>query len=315
VIFVAYENFSGTRRSASLSKDDERDAHLDPSVAPAEKGEIEMFSHLIESDLHTGELKRRGTFFLGTMAAYAILLMVAGVISVYAYEAHVDDQNLELIALVPPEIEERTKVVPQNPKPEPSAPVNTGGQRSNSGGGLIKNIPSNVSTDLTKIAGAAKGDTTQTPPVFSTGERKFDPKDYSSLIGGDGNNKGGKSNVEGDGDNLVNEAPPPVVRKAEQPPQKERIPYIGPVNGRAVSLPQPAYPPVAKAAGAQGPVTVEILIDEAGRVLSARATGGHPLLRLESEKAAFRARFSPTLLQNQPVKVKGVITFNFILNR
>jgi outer membrane biosynthesis protein TonB len=60
---------------------------------------------------------------------------------------------------------------------------------------------------------------------------------------------------------------------------------------------------------------VEIVIDEAGRVLSAHATSGHPLLRLEAEKAAYRARFSPTLLQNEPVKVKGVITFNFILGK
>ncbi len=33
------------------------------------KGEREMFSQLVESDLHRGELKRKGTFFLATMAA------------------------------------------------------------------------------------------------------------------------------------------------------------------------------------------------------------------------------------------------------
>jgi TonB family protein len=287
-------------------------------VAPAEKGGIEMFSHLIESDLHTGELKRRGTFFLGTMVAYALILMVAGVVGVYAFEAHVEDQSLELVALVPPEtLERRPKEEAPRPRPNTTnAPINTGGQRSNSGGGLIKNIPSNVSTDLTKIAGVAKSDTTQTPPIFSTGDRKLDPEDYRSIFGGNGIDKGAPGSTRGNdvGGNLINEEPPKIVKK-EEPLKKERIPYIGPVNGRAINLPQPAYPPVAKAAGVQGPVNVEILIDETGRVLSARATGGHPLLRLESEKAAYRARFSPTLLQNQPVKVKGVITFNFILNR
>jgi protein TonB len=169
--------------------------------------------------------------------------------------------------------------------------------------------------DLTKIAGAPKAATTQTPPIFSTGDKKLDPENYAAILGGNGKERGNQSNSTGVGDgNLINEAPPQPAKK-EPPPQKERIPYVGPVTGRAINLPQPVYPAIAKAANIQGPVTVEVVIDEAGHVLSARATSGHPLLRAESEKAAYRARFSPTLLQNQPVKVKGVITFNFILGR
>jgi protein TonB len=59
-------------------------------------------------------------------------------------------------------------------------------------------------------------------------------------------------------------------------------------------------------------VAVQVLIDEDGRVISANAVSGHPLLRGAAEQAARGARFSQTLLSGQPVKVSGVITYNFV---
>lgn len=87
----------------------------------------------------------------------------------------------------------------------------------------------------------------------------------------------------------------------------------GVLNGKARSLPKPAYPPAARAAGAWGAVTVRVLIDEAGTVISAKAVSGHELLRVDSELAAMQARFSPTQLEGVPVKVSGVITYNYVL--
>ena len=87
----------------------------------------------------------------------------------------------------------------------------------------------------------------------------------------------------------------------------------GVLNGKARSLPKPSYPQIARAAHASGQVTVEILIDERGCVLTARALGGHPLLQSAAVQAARQACFSPTRLSGQPVKVKGVITYNFVL--
>ena len=84
------------------------------------------------------------------------------------------------------------------------------------------------------------------------------------------------------------------------------------LNGKAVSLPKPAYPPIAKAARASGTVTVQVTIDESGKVVSARAVGGHPLLQQAAVQAAYGARFSPTQLSGQAVKVTGVITYNFV---
>ena len=62
-----------------------------------------------------------------------------------------------------------------------------------------------------------------------------------------------------------------------------------------------------------GVVSVQVLIDEFGRVVSARAVSGHPLLLHVSELAAYQARFSPTTINDQPVRVSGVITYNFVL--
>lgn len=85
----------------------------------------------------------------------------------------------------------------------------------------------------------------------------------------------------------------------------------GVLNGKARSLPKPSYPPIAKAARASGTVTVEVVINERGCILSAHATGGHPLLQAAAVQAALQACFTPTLLSGQPVKVSGVITYNF----
>jgi protein TonB len=85
------------------------------------------------------------------------------------------------------------------------------------------------------------------------------------------------------------------------------------LNSKALSLPKPSYPPLARQIKVQGMVTVQVLIDEAGKVISARAVSGHPLLIAEAQKAALQARFSPTTISDQPVKVSGVITYNFII--
>jgi TonB family protein len=112
---------------------------------------------------------------------------------------------------------------------------------------------------------------------------------------------------------------PNVSAAAEAPPASSSMPRpVAPIsggvlNGKAISKPQPAYPPIAKAARASGTVTVQILIDESGRVVSAHAVSGHPLLQEAAVQAAYQARFTPTLLSGQPVKVSGVITYNFVL--
>jgi TonB family protein len=88
----------------------------------------------------------------------------------------------------------------------------------------------------------------------------------------------------------------------------------GVLNGKAISLPKPAYPPTAKEAKASGTVVVQVLVDEKGNVVSARAVSGHPLLQAASVVAARQAKFGPTKVAGQPVKVSGVITYDFTLD-
>lgn len=85
----------------------------------------------------------------------------------------------------------------------------------------------------------------------------------------------------------------------------------GILNGKAISLPKPLYPAIAKAAHASGTVVVQVLVDEKGNVVSATAVSGHPLLKPGAAAAARGAKFTPAKLAGQPVKVTGVITYSF----
>jgi TonB family protein len=87
----------------------------------------------------------------------------------------------------------------------------------------------------------------------------------------------------------------------------------GVLNGRATHLPAPVYPSLPNdVRGVGGAVSVQVLIDENGVVTSANAVSGHPLLRAAAVEAAKQAQFSPTVLSGQPVKVQGVLTYNFV---
>lgn len=85
----------------------------------------------------------------------------------------------------------------------------------------------------------------------------------------------------------------------------------GVLNGKAISLPAPEYPKAASAAGIQGTVNVEVVVNEQGFVISAEALSGHNVLRKAAVDAAKQARFQPTTVNGQIVKVKGIIVYNF----
>lgn len=94
---------------------------------------------------------------------------------------------------------------------------------------------------------------------------------------------------------------------------KPRAPISGGIlNGKAVNLVKPEYPAEARAAGVGGTVMVQVLLDEEGNVLNATAVSGDALLRQACVIAALGSKFSPTRLSGQPVKVSGVIQYNFV---
>ena len=83
-------------------------------------------------------------------------------------------------------------------------------------------------------------------------------------------------------------------------------------RGRNVDMPKPRYSPLARAARVSGSVEVQVIIDVDGKVIAAVAVSGHPLLRPASVQAARDSVFSPTKWEGQPVKVVGVIKYNFV---
>lgn len=85
----------------------------------------------------------------------------------------------------------------------------------------------------------------------------------------------------------------------------------GVMNGKAINLPKPAYPEAARTMSLQGTVSIQVMIDESGKVISAVPVSGHPLLRAAAAQAAGSATFAPTMISGQPVKVTGVISYNF----
>lgn len=85
----------------------------------------------------------------------------------------------------------------------------------------------------------------------------------------------------------------------------------GVLNGKAISLPKPDYPDEAKNAGVEGVVVIKVTIDEQGNVTEAHAVSGPKMLHQVSINAALQAKFSATLLSGEPVRVTGVLVFNF----
>ena len=77
-----------------------------------------MFNNLIESSSHGSEFKRRGSFLLFTTATYVLLFVIAGVVSIYAYDARMEDQNLEIVTMMP-----LVDLPVPDPPPAPVAPI------------------------------------------------------------------------------------------------------------------------------------------------------------------------------------------------
>jgi TonB family protein len=111
-------------------------------------------------------------------------------------------------------------------------------------------------------------------------------------------------------------ATPPTPATAPAPPVQERNPK-GKRNGgkgNLIEAPHPEYPAEARRDNVTGNVTVEIEIDEDGKVVSARAASGPDALRAAAVKAAYRARFKPATANGKPVRFSAALTYNFVID-
>ena len=116
----------------------------------------------------------------------------------------------------------------------------------------------------------------------------------------------------------VNTGSPAVRLDSEPPTAPAPRPILKPVsggvlNGTALSLPPPYYPENARRLRMSGVVVVQVVVDETGKVISAEAISGPSTFKDVALQAALKARFSPTKLSGQPVKVSGVINYKFAL--
>ncbi len=88
---------------------------------------------------------------------------------------------------------------------------------------------------------------------------------------------------------------------------------VGPLQGKAEKRVDPSYPQIAKMARISGVVTVYVVVDEKGNVESVQRLDGPTQLQSAAKDAVRRWRFKPTVINGQPVRVSGYISFNFAL--
>ncbi len=267
-----------------------------------------MLDQLVESKSNTRENTRRTEFLFITLVIMVSCLVTGWTYSLFAKDYGMGGDDLSLTTLVAP-VPVPDEEPPPKPEKQPEKQPDVDVRKE-----LIQNImqspvkpPDVVSTQknavkemrldrITKI-GSENLDTGA--QVSAANARISDSGGTGGLSTGNGTENTGSTDAG---------APPP-------PPAPKPVPKTvsgGVLNGKATSLPKPAYPAAARAVQASGSVSVQVLISESGSVISASAVSGHPLLRAAAVAAARGAHFSPTLLSGQAVKVSGVITYNFV---
>lgn len=259
-----------------------------------------MLDQLVESKSNVGVDTRRGEFMLATLAIIVVALVATWTYSLFAKDFGMGVGDLELSSLVAP-------VALPEEAPPPPEPVKEEKQAPATDKVVVKDL-------------FASMERTTEPPKETTGAKNVVPLpsyiDPSKAVKGDYNSipsreaydrsgAGGSSGISSGGGDDEEEPPPPK-------PKPTKPVSGGVLNGKAVSLAKPPYPAAARAVRASGAVNVQVTIDESGNVISASATSGHPLLRAAAVQAARQSRFSPTTLSGQPVKVTGVIIYNFV---
>jgi len=271
-----------------------------------------MLDQLVESKSHASEDTRRSSFLLTTFVIMVTVLMSAWLYSLFAKDYGMGGDELSLETLVAP------PVIEDQPEPEPEKEPE---KQKDPNVDIRKEIIASMDEPPPKVPDKISSEASKIPPrdpnkYTIQGDRNFSaanapPPDYAGTVNtsGTGSNSG---NTGQGGTGETGGAPPPPPPPPPPAPKRTTPVSGGVLNGKAISLPKPPYPAAARAVRASGTVSVQVLISESGSVISASAASGHPLLRAAAVAAARGARFSPTQLSGQPVKVSGVITYNFV---
>ncbi|MEO6051748.1 MAG: TonB family protein [Pyrinomonadaceae bacterium] len=266
-----------------------------------------MLDQLVESKSNSAENSRRSKFIFGIAALAVLSLLTMWTVSLFGKDFGMGGDDLSLTTLVAP-----VPVPDEEPPPEPEKKPEQKQPDVDVRKELIQSmdsspkIPDKISTVQNTVKAVRPDRLTMVGNTDSDTGARVDPG-VARVV--DSGGTAGLSTGTGTDTTGGDEPPPPP--KATPKPVPKTV-SGGVLNGKATSLPKPAYPAAARAVRAGGAVSVQVLISESGSVISASAVSGHPLLRAAAEGAARGARFSPTLLSGQAVKVSGVITYNFV---
>ena len=274
-----------------------------------------MLDQLVESRSGGRENKTRGGYLLTTFALVVTLFSSAVLWSLFAKDLGIGGGSLDVSTLVAPIAESEPAPVKKEEKIEQTNQAKSAkATRQTNMLRIDENpiVPKAVSVAPNAQRSRPNGNFQIAPDVLEGDGLPSGNTGRENVVGGSGS--GVQMNQPAAIDNAVKIEPPPALRKPLveiTPKSKPKIQSLGVVNGKAKFLPKPVYSAAAKAVKAAGDVNVQVTIDEAGNVVSANAVDGHQLLRMEAEKAARNAKFNPTLLSKQPVKVSGVIVYKF----
>ena len=209
-----------------------------------------MFDNLVESSSHKDDIQRKGSFIGITALIYGVLMVAFFVAGIYWYDAKLGEMELELTTLVAP------VPVPQVQK-EPEQKQEAKPVKAEQNVDVRKELVADVTrTELVPKEVSAKA--SDVPPVR---------RGVTTVLGtADSNAAAPMPAGPGTGTGVV--GAPAKVQIADEPPPPEAKPTPraapisgGVLNGKAISLPKPAYPPIARAAHASGTVVVQVLID------------------------------------------------------
>jgi TonB family protein len=277
-----------------------------------------MFDKLIESRSHVAENRKRGGYFMTSFVLVVSLCLSAFLWNLFAKDLGIGPGEFELSTLIAP------LPIPAN-APAPVQKVLRREQLQNTKSEVIIRQTNMLWIDEQQPAPekiSVVPNTQKSRPnghfLVKDGIETEQPHNSSAQNTGRSgiSDSIDISNKESAQIETIEKTPPPPlppIKKTVAESVEKRKPLVsdGVINGQATSLPKPPYPLAAKAVRAAGNVNVQVMIDETGKVISAKAIDGHILLRPAAEKAAWSAKFNPTLLSKQPVKVTGVIVYRF----
>ena len=173
------------------------------------------------------------------------------------------------------------------------------------------NVNANVNVNANANANANVKTPTPTPSRTPTPSPSPSPANTNTNANANANVNANASPTRTPPANTRPNVSPSPAETPPAPPANRPV-NVGNLNSRAVSLPKPAYPPAARQMNAAGQVPVQVLVDEGGNVLSARATNGHPLLRQAAEAAARQSKFNPVKVNGKNVQAIGTVVYNFV---